>query len=68
MSNPSVQIVQKLWSYCNVLRDDGLSYGDYVEPPGSTPVTTSATLRSRYAEGKPKRGRCRLTLAQITWA
>jgi type I restriction enzyme M protein len=24
-------IVQKLWSYCNVLRDDGLSYGDYVE-------------------------------------
>ena len=24
-------IVQKLWNYCNVLRDDGLSYGDYVE-------------------------------------
>jgi type I restriction-modification system DNA methylase subunit len=23
--------VQKLWNYCNVLRDDGLSYGDYVE-------------------------------------
>lgn len=23
--------VQKLWSYCNVLRDDGMSYGDYVE-------------------------------------
>lgn len=20
-------IVQKLWNYCNVLRDDGLSYG-----------------------------------------
>ena len=30
MSNPST-IVQKLWNYCNVLRDDGLSYGDYVE-------------------------------------
>ncbi|WP_438012097.1 hypothetical protein WME89_50060 [Sorangium sp. So ce321] len=43
MSNPSVQIVQKLWSDCNILRDDGLSYGDYVEPPGSTPVTRSAT-------------------------
>src|SRR6186713_177072 len=27
----SAQIVQKLWSYCSVLRDDGLSYGDYVE-------------------------------------
>jgi hypothetical protein len=22
-------IVQKLWNYCNVLRDDGMSYGDY---------------------------------------
>jgi type I restriction enzyme M protein len=31
MSNPSAQIVQKLWSYCNVLRDDGLSYQDYLE-------------------------------------
>jgi type I restriction enzyme M protein len=24
-------LVQKLWTYCNVLRDDGMSYGDYVE-------------------------------------
>lgn len=24
-------IVDKPWSYCNVLRDDGLSYGDYLE-------------------------------------
>src|SRR4051794_37302608 len=27
----SVHLVQKLWNYCNILRDDGLSYGDYVE-------------------------------------
>src|SRR3954470_21319009 len=27
----SQQIVQKLWSYCTILRDDGLSYPDYVE-------------------------------------
>ena len=27
----SKQLVQKLWNYCNILRDDGLSYGDYVE-------------------------------------
>ena len=27
----SKQLVSKLWNYCNILRDDGLSYGDYVE-------------------------------------
>lgn len=27
----STDIVSKLWNYCNVLRDDGMSYGDYVE-------------------------------------
>ncbi len=31
MSNKSTEIVQKLWNYCDVLRDDGVSYGDYVE-------------------------------------
>lgn len=31
MSDTSNRIVQKLWSYCNVLRDDGLSYQDYLE-------------------------------------
>ena len=30
MSNAQ-QLVSKLWNYCNILRDDGLSYGDYVE-------------------------------------
>ncbi len=31
MANDSQQIVSNLWSYCHVLRDDGLSYLDYVE-------------------------------------
>jgi len=31
MSNEPSSIVQKVWNYCNVLRDDGVSYGDYVE-------------------------------------
>lgn len=31
MTNESATIVQRLWNYCNVLRDDGVSYGDYVE-------------------------------------
>jgi hypothetical protein len=31
MSNETSTIVQRLWNYCNVLRDDGMSYGDYLE-------------------------------------
>ena len=31
MPNGSETIVQKPWNYCNVLCDDGMSYGDYVE-------------------------------------
>ena len=31
MTNEGPAIVQKFWNYCNVLRDDGVSYGDYVE-------------------------------------
>lgn len=31
MSNEAPVIVQKLWNFCNVLRDDGVSYGDYVQ-------------------------------------
>lgn len=27
----SAMLVQKLWNYCSVLRDDGLSYQDYIE-------------------------------------
>lgn len=31
MSTNTSQIVDKLRNYCDVLRDDGVSYGDYVE-------------------------------------
>ena len=31
MAKESSSIVQRMWNYCNVLRDDGVSYGDYVE-------------------------------------
>lgn len=31
MASESSAIVQKMWNYCDVLRDDGVSYGDYVE-------------------------------------
>ena len=31
MSADPKAMVQKLWDFCDVLRDDGLSYGDYLE-------------------------------------
>ena len=31
MSSDPKAMVQKLWDFCDVLRDDGLSYGDYLE-------------------------------------
>jgi len=27
----TASIVQRVWNYCNTLRDDGVSYRDYVE-------------------------------------
>jgi hypothetical protein len=29
-------LVQKLWNYCNILRDDALSYGDSIGGAGRT--------------------------------
>jgi len=31
MTTEASAIVQRLWNYCHVLRDEGVSYGDYVE-------------------------------------
>jgi len=31
VNNGKTQLVQKLWNYCTILRDEGLSYGDYVQ-------------------------------------
>jgi type I restriction enzyme M protein len=31
MSKKTTSLVQKVWSFCNILLDDGVSYGDYVE-------------------------------------
>ena len=48
LDNHSQQIVQKLWNYCNVLRDDGLSYGDYVEQ-----LTNLLFLKMADEQSKP---------------
>ena len=31
MTTVASTLVQKLWNFCQILRDDGVSYGDYVE-------------------------------------
>src|SRR5512141_1425006 len=52
-------IVQRLWNYCNGLRDDGMSYGDYVEQltyllflkmdqEGSTMLGKSSAIPEQY--------------------
>ena len=46
-------IVQKLWNYCNILRDDGLSYGDYVEQLTFLLFLKMADEQSRPPFNKP---------------
>ena len=48
MNNHSQQIVQRLWNYCNLLRDDGMSYGDYVEQ-----LTYLLFLKMAYEHTRP---------------
>jgi len=42
-------IVQKLWTRCNVVRDDGMSYADYLS--AESILSPSAALRINSAEG-----------------
>lgn len=46
-------LVQKLWNYCNILRDDGLSYGDYVEQLTFLLFLKMADEQSRSPYNKP---------------
>jgi type I restriction enzyme M protein len=45
-------IVQRMWNYCNVLRDDGVSYGDYVEQLTYLLFLKMADERVRLLEDK----------------
>lgn len=46
-------LVPKLWNYCNILRDDGLSYGDYVEQLTFLLFLKMADEQSRPPHNKP---------------
>ena len=61
MSNPTA-LVQKLWNYCNILRDDGLSYGDYVEQ-----LTFLLFLKMADEQSRPPFNRLAPVPPQFSW-
>src|SRR5438105_1146518 len=63
MPNGSSAIVQKLWNYCNIHRDDGLSYGDYVEQ-----LTFLLFLKMADEQMKPPYSRPRLIPSSLDWS
>lgn len=62
MSNHSAAIVQKLWNYCDVLRDAGLSYGDYVEQ-----LTFLLFLKMAHEQTQPPWNRPSPVPAEYAW-
>ena len=58
----SSALVQKLWNYCNVLRDDGMSYGDYVEQ-----LTYLLFLKMADERAKPPYNQKSLVPAPYAW-
>jgi type I restriction enzyme M protein len=62
MNEHSRQLVQKLWNYCNLLRDDGLSYGDYVEQ-----LTYLLFLKMAHERTEPPRNEPSRLPASYDW-
>jgi type I restriction enzyme M protein len=63
MSDTADQIVRKLWSYCHVLRDDGLSYQDYIEQ-----LTFLLFLKMADEQTKPPFNREPIVPDGLDWA
>ncbi len=55
-------LVQRLWNYCNVLRDDGLSYGDYLEQ-----LTYLLFLKMADEQTKPPFSRAAIVPEGFDW-
>jgi len=62
VANESSTIVQRLWNYCNVLRDDGVSYGDYVEQ-----LTYLLFLKMADEQTKPPFNKPSTIPAELDW-
>ncbi|MCC6236790.1 MAG: SAM-dependent DNA methyltransferase [Dehalococcoidia bacterium] len=55
-------LVAKLWNYCQILRDDGLSYGDYVEQ-----LTYLLFLKMADEQARPPFNRPRIVPEGLDW-
>jgi len=55
-------IIQRLWNYCNVLRDDGVSYGDYVEQ-----LTYLLFLKMADEQSKPPFNKPSIIPPEMDW-
>lgn len=59
----SSTIVQKIWNFCNTLRDDGVSYGDYLEQ-----LTYLLFLKMANEYSKPPHRRTDINIpAEMNW-
>lgn len=59
----SSSIVQKIWNFCNTLRDDGVSYGDYLEQ-----LTYLLFLKMADEYSKPPHKRTDINIpAEMNW-
>ncbi len=63
MNTTTNSLVQKLWNYCNVLRDDGMSYGDYVEQ-----LTYLLFLKMADERSQPPYNQPSIVPAEYAWA
>jgi len=61
MNDTSSTIVQRVWNYCNVLRDDGISYGDYVEQ------LTYLLFLKMDQEGTEFQGKSSMIKPELNW-
>ena len=58
----SATIVTKVWNYCNILRDDGVSYGDYLEQ-----LTYLLFLKMAHEYSKPPYKRDTIIDKKYNW-
>ena len=58
----SYAVGQKLWNYCNILRDDGLSYGDYIEQ-----LTYLLFLKMAHEQPQPPMNRPSIIPKGLDW-